>query len=74
MCYGDSAGKRCIDITGHSARLVPAYMDAAAAAESYTTAWQRIALTTSKPPRCAVTTCGGASGFRAATLYPACVS
>ena len=49
MCYGDSAGKRCIDMTGHSARLVQAYENAAAAAQSYTTAWQRTPFNTSKP-------------------------
>ena len=56
MCFGDSAGKRCIDIAGHTARLMQAYMDATAATESYTIAWQRIAPTSSKP-RCAMITC-----------------
>jgi len=43
-------------MTGHTARLVQAFTQAAAAAESYTTVWQRIASTTSKP-RFAITTC-----------------
>ena len=51
ICYGDSAGQRCVDMTGHAMRRVQAAMDTVTAAESYTTTWQRIALA-SLTPRC----------------------
>ncbi len=44
MCYGDSGGKRCTDVSGHATRPCRASADAPVTSESYTTSWQRIAL------------------------------
>ena len=68
MCYANSAGIRCMTVTGLVTRPARASLDTRSASESYTTTWQRIALTRSKP-RCAILS-GCFAGISCETAMP----